>query len=134
MKKLIVIFAVVYFSLNAMMNSVKANDYSKAVIGHVITNSSEIDHGKLLEAEMQKLAHKFALESLEILQAYLPSIIDGINAKLRADLDKEYKCLLLKGTAIEDDCANWYFKLPKTLWLVTPRIGNHNFGFFSYVC
>jgi len=108
LKKLIYIItiftAILYFSIMSVVNTAKADDYSKAVIGHVITNHDKIDHSKLLEAEMQKLAHKFALDSLQVLQAYLPTIIDGINAKLRQDLDKEYKCLLLKGTAIEDDC------------------------------
>jgi len=41
---------------------------------------------------------------LSILQAYLPSIIDGVMADLRLKADKEYKCALLKGSKIEDDC------------------------------
>ena len=49
MKKLIVLLAVVYFTLSAFMNSVKANDYGKAVVGHIIqttVNGENVDHSK----------------------------------------------------------------------------------------
>jgi len=36
MKKAILFLAVLWLGLNAFANSVKADDYSKAVIGHVI--------------------------------------------------------------------------------------------------
>ena len=81
--------------------------YNKAVLGHVIqskVNGTNVDVSKLMESEMQKLAHQFAIESITILQAYLPAILDGIAADLRLKADKEYKCKLLENTKIKDDC------------------------------
>jgi hypothetical protein len=80
-------------------------DYNKAVIGHVIqskVNGTNVDVSKLMEGELEKLAHQFAIESITILQAYLPAILDGVAADLRLKADKEYKCALLKGSKIED--------------------------------
>ena len=42
MKKLILILAVLWFGLNAFANSVKADDYNKAVIGHIIQTKVNI--------------------------------------------------------------------------------------------
>ena len=61
-------------------SNAKANDYNTAVIGHVITNANEIDKQALLESEMAKIGHKYALEMVSIMQEYLPSIIDGAMA------------------------------------------------------
>ena len=47
MKKLIVILTVLWLGLSAFANSVKADDYNTAVIGHVISETiknSDIDH------------------------------------------------------------------------------------------
>jgi len=80
-------------------------DYNKAVVGHVIQskmNGTNVDVSKLMEGELEKLAHQFAIESITILQAYLPAILDGVAADLRLKADKEYKCALLKGSKIED--------------------------------
>jgi hypothetical protein len=104
-----IILATVWFSLTSFMNSAMANDYNKAVIGHVIqstVNGTNVDTSKLLEYEMEKLAHQFAIESVGILQQYLPAILDGIMADMRLKADKEYKCALLKDSKIEDDCKN----------------------------
>ena len=109
MKKLIVLLAVVYFTLSAFMNSVKANDYGKAVIGHVIqttVNGENVDHSKLLEQEMNKLMHSVTIEMVSILQQHLPYIMDGVMTELRLELDKTHKCLLLKDSKIKDkDCG-----------------------------
>ena len=112
MKKLIVILAVLWFGLNAFANSVKADDYSKAVIGHVIqskVNGTNVDVNALMSYELEKLAHKYSIEMVSILQAYLPAILDGVMADLRLQADEKYKCALLKGTKIEDDCNDWPF-------------------------
>jgi len=80
-------------------------DYNKAVIGHVIqskVNGTNVDVSKLMESEIEKLAHQFAIESISILQAYLPAILDGVASEMRMKADKEYKCALLKGSKIED--------------------------------
>ena len=105
--KLTIILATLWFGLTAFMNSVMANDYNKAVIGHVIqskVNDTNVDVSKLMEQELEKIAHQFALESITIIQQYLPTILDGVLAEMRMKADKEYNCALLKGSNIEDDC------------------------------
>ena len=107
MKKLILILAVLWFGLNAFANSVKADDYSKAVLGHVIqskVNGTNVDVNALMSYELEKLPHKYWIEMVSILQAYLPAILDGVLTELRLEADEKYKCALLKGTKIEDDC------------------------------
>lgn len=102
MKKLILTIAIVLFGFS---NSATANDYTKAVIGHVITNHKDIDHAKLLEAEMSKMAHKFAIEMTGVLATYLPYIMENAMTQMRLELDKQHKCLLLKDSKIKDkDC------------------------------
>ena len=79
MKKLIVLLAVIYFTLTAFMNSVKANDYGKAVVGHVIQNSSIIDKEELMkqesfvitpqsivQVECDNLPHRFYFDIVDI--------------------------------------------------------------------
>ena len=105
MKKLLLGVAIIYLALTGLMNSVKANDYTTAVIGHVIKNHKEIDHSKLLEAEMSKLMHSVSIEMVSILQKHLPYIMDNVMTELRLELDKTQKCLLLKDSKIKDkDC------------------------------
>ena len=54
---------------------------------------------------MERVAHQFALESISILQKYLPAMLDGVMAEMRLKADKEYKCSLLEGTkAVDKDC------------------------------
>ena len=104
---LTIILASIWFGLTSLMNSAMANDYNKAVIGHIIqttVNGDNADVSKLLEYEMAKLGNQFALESIQIIQAYLPAILDGMLAEMRLKIDEEYKCSLLKGSDIEDDC------------------------------
>jgi hypothetical protein len=89
------------------MNSLKASEYNTAVIGHVITQKvtgQPIDTSKLMEQELARAAHLFAIDSINILQKYLPAILDKMAADLRLEADKNYKCILLKDTKIKDDC------------------------------
>ena len=105
MKKLILLLALLFWVLTAFQNSVKANDYTTAVIGHVIQNHKEIDHGKLLENEMNRLMHSVSIEMVSILQKHLPYIMEGVMTELKLELDKTHKCLLLKDSKIKDkDC------------------------------
>ena len=102
-----IIMATMWFGLTSFMNLAKADDYNKAVVAHVIqstVNGIDVDTQKLLEYEMSKLGHQFALESIQIIQAYFPAILDGILADMRLKADKEYKCSLLKDSDIQDDC------------------------------
>ena len=105
MKKLILILALLWFGLVSFQNSVKANDYNTAVIGHVIQNHKQIDHGELLENEMNRLMHSMSIEMVSILQKHLPYIMEGVMTELKLELDKTHKCLLLKDSKIKDkDC------------------------------
>jgi hypothetical protein len=63
-----------------------------------------IDAAKLMEQELARVAHLFAIDSVNILQKYLPVILDKVAADLRLEADKQYKCSLLKDTKIQDDC------------------------------
>ena len=97
--------ALLWFGLVSFQNSVKANDYTTAVIGHVIQNHKEIDHGQLLENEMNRLMHSISIEMVSILQKHLPYIMEGVMTELKLELDKTHKCLLLKDSKIKDkDC------------------------------
>ena len=85
----------------------KADDYSKAVIGHVIqskVNGTNVDVNALMSYELERLIFKYSIEMVSILQAYLPAILDGVMTDLRLQADEKYKCNLLKRTKIEDDC------------------------------
>jgi hypothetical protein len=112
-KKLILIkilFAGMLWTFSSLANAdeKKISDYNTAVIGHVIqstVNGENIDHSKLLESEIQRLGHQFAIEMTGVLQEYLPYLMDNLMTQLRLDLDKTHKCLLLKDSKIKDkDC------------------------------
>ena len=108
MKKTIFLLLVLWFGLSAFANSVKANDYNTAVIGHVIkeTVSGEGVDTSVLEAEMQKLAYNFALEMTDVLEKNLPAILESLASQLRQNADSKYKCSLLKDTKIADkECS-----------------------------
>ena len=107
MKKFIITILIVNGLIWSLLSSVKADDYNKAVIGHIIqtkVNGTDIDVNALMTYELEKLAHKYSIEMVSILQAYLPAILDGVMADLRLQADEKYKCALLKGSKIEDDC------------------------------
>ena len=107
MKKFVITILVVNAIIFSVLSGVKAkaNDYTTAVIGHVIQNHKDIDHSKLLEAEMNKLMHSVSIEMVSILQKHLPYIMEGVMTELRLELDKTHKCLLLKDSKIKDkDC------------------------------
>ena len=107
MKKVIIGATIIYLALTGLMNSVKADDYNKAVIGHVIqskVNGTNVDVNALMSYELERLAHKYSIEMVSILQAYLPAILDGVMSDLRLQADEKYKCNLLKDSKIKDDC------------------------------
>jgi hypothetical protein len=111
MKKFLIYITIlavsVYGFLTCTMNSLKASEYNTTVIGHVITQKvtgQPIDTSKLMEQELARAAHLFAIDSITILQKYLPAILDKMAADLRLEADKNYKCSLLKDTKIQDDC------------------------------
>ena len=88
---IIIMFFVIYLMA---WKVAKADDYSTAVLGHVIQNANIIDKEELMKQELANLAHKNSIELISILQAYLPAILDGIAADLRMKSDLQYKCSL----------------------------------------
>ena len=107
MKKFVITVIIINGLIWGLLSNIqaKANDYATTVIGHVIQNHKEIDHSKLLEAEMSKLMHSVSIEMVSILQKHLPYIMDNVMTELRLELDKTQKCLLLKDSKIKDkDC------------------------------
>ena len=98
----------VYIWSWSIFNAVNANERIETTTGHVIVETvkgSDIDQMKVLEGELENLAHKFALEIIPIIQASLPLIMDRVMTDLRLELDKQHKCLLLKDSKIKDkDC------------------------------
>ena len=68
----IVLNSIIWFGLSSLA---KADDYNTAVIGHVVSETikgTDMDHQKLLEAELSKMAHTFALQMANVLQELLP--------------------------------------------------------------
>ena len=107
MKKFIITVLIINGLIWGLLSNIqaKANDYSNAVIGHVIQNHKDIDHGELLENEMNRLMHSISIEMVSILQKHLPYIMEGVMTDLKLELDKTHKCLLLKDSKIKDkDC------------------------------
>ena len=98
----------VYIWSWSIFNAVNANERLETTTGHVIVETvkgKDIDQMKILEGELENLAHKFALEIIPIIEASLPLIMDRVLTDLRLELDKQHKCLLLKDSKIKDkDC------------------------------
>ena len=98
----------VYIWSWSIFNAVNANERLETTTGHIIVETvkgTDIDQMKILEGELQNLAHKFALEIIPIIEASLPLIMDRVLTDLRLELDKQHKCLLLKDSKIKDkDC------------------------------
>ena len=87
--------------------SVQANDKTVATIGHIISekiSNNDIDISYIMEKELEAVAHQFLIESISILQAYLPAILDGVAADLRLQADSKYKCKLLENGGMNDGC------------------------------
>ena len=107
MKKFVLTVLIINALIWGLLSNIqaKANDYTTAVIGHVIQNHKDIDHGELLENEMNRLMHSISIEMVSILQKHLPYIMEGVMTELKLELDKTHKCLLLKNSKIKDkDC------------------------------
>jgi len=107
MKKVIFLLAILWFGLTAFQNSVKADDKTTATVGHVISETikgTDIDISYIMEKELEAVAHQFMIESISILQMYLPAILDGVASDMRLKADHEYKCKLLEKGGINDGC------------------------------
>ena len=107
MKKLILLLAILWFGLSAFQNSVKADNKTTAVVGHVVSETikgTDIDISYIMEKELEAVAHQFMIESISILQAYFPVILEGVASDMRLKADKEYKCRLLENGGMNDGC------------------------------
>ncbi len=96
MKKILIILSLVFtlFSVNA-----KANDQTVGhIINQVILEDNVEGMVKVLESELQAVAHIFSIEMISVLEANLPRILEGIAAEMRLKADEKYKCELLKGS------------------------------------
>jgi hypothetical protein len=94
---IVLLNSIIWFGLSSL---VKADDYNTAVIGHVISETiknTDIDTSYIIEQELEKLAHKFVIDSIYIIQAYLPEILDGVVTDLKLKTDQKYKEELLNG-------------------------------------
>ena len=107
MKKLILINILFWALCILIPMQVKADDKTTAVVGHVISetiNGSEIDIFYIMEKELDAIAHKFMIESISVLQMYLPAILEGVASDMRLKADHEYKCKLLENGGMNDGC------------------------------
>ena len=108
MKKLILLGLIVWLSLNAFANSVKAETKTEAIIGHVITQAiqgNDMDHTEVLTNELNTLMHQFSIDIMETLLQNMPNILDSISAQLRQELDKQYKCSLQSEDYKNEECS-----------------------------
>ena len=108
MKKLILLGLIVWLSLNAFANSVKAETKTEAIIGHVITQAlqgNDMDHAEVMGNELKLLMHKYSIEMTHVLLQHMPNILDSISAQLRLELDKQYKCSLQSEEYKNKECS-----------------------------
>ena len=108
MKKILFIGLVVWLSLNAFANSVKADTKTETIVGHVITQviqGNEMDHSEVLTNELNALMHQFSIDIMETLLQNMPNILDSISAQLRQEIDKQYKCSLQSEDYKNKECT-----------------------------
>ena len=97
-----------WFGLNAFAKSVQADDYNTAVVAHIIKekiSGNNVDTS-VLEGELERLMHLYALDMIDVIEKHLPDILEGLAADIRLKADSKYKCLLLKDSKIKDkECS-----------------------------
>ena len=65
------------------------------------SHSEEIDASKVMQVELERLAHRYSFEVIGVMQEFLPAILDKIASDLRQEADKKYKCKLLEDSGNE---------------------------------
>lgn len=65
------------------------------------SHTEELDASKVMEVELERLAHRYSIEVIGIMQEFLPAILDKIASDLRQEADKKYKCKLLEDSGNE---------------------------------
>ena len=74
----------------------KAQTYNEAVLGHIITENIRggINNEAVMQAELQRAAYIFGMKSIDILESYLPSMLDGLKRDLQIEVEEKYKDVL----------------------------------------
>ena len=96
-------YAVIFIVAFSISKYATADAYNDALLSHIVQskiNGDRTNVEKLFEQELKRNAHKYALDTIIVLQKYLPSIIEGITARMRIEADKAYKESLLKDSDI----------------------------------
>lgn len=65
------------------------------------SHTEEIDASKVMQVELERLAHRYSIEVIGVMQEFLPAILDKIASDLRQEADKKYKCKLLEDSGNE---------------------------------
>ena len=83
--------------LSFVFKTVKADEKTTAIIGHIITQKvqgNDMDHAEVFGNELNALMHQLTIDLTSVLLQNMPNILDTISAQLRLELDKQYKCSL----------------------------------------
>ena len=111
MKNLLYAFGIVVLSLlmlSFVFKTVKADEKTTAIIGHIITQKvqgNDMDHAEVLGNELASIMHKLSIEMTTVLLQNMPNILDSISAQLRLELDKQYKCSLQDDDYKNKECS-----------------------------
>ena len=111
MKNLLYAFGIVVLSLlmlSFVFKTVKADEKTTAIIGHIITQKvqgNDMNHAEVLGNELASIMHKLSIEMTTVLLQNMPNILDSISAQLRQELDKQYKCSLQDDDYKNKDCS-----------------------------
>ena len=65
------------------------------------SHTEEIDASKVMQVELERIAHRYSIEVIGVMQEFLPAILDKIASDLRQEADKKYKCKLLEDSGKE---------------------------------
>lgn len=96
-------FMLLIISTLLVFGFARADSYTEAVTGHVITQkvqNNDMDHSAVANAELNRQMHQLSLEILAVVFNNMPNILDGISAQMRLEADKMYKC------SLQDDYKN----------------------------
>ena len=111
MKNLLYAFGIVVLSLlmlSFVFKTVKADEKTTAIIGHIITQKvqgNDMNHAEVLGNELASIMHKLSIEMTTVLLQNMPNILDSISAQLRLELDKQYKCSLQDDDYKNKECS-----------------------------
>ena len=93
--------------LSFVFKTVKADEKTTAIIGHVITQKiqgNSMDHAEVFSNELASVIHKFSIEMTTVILQNMPNILDSLSAQLRLEADKKYKCSLQDNDYKNKEC------------------------------